>query len=236
MSIDLRAVGHDSVETVSKGVHYRIENVFGRVSDRDPGPQVFLVQQGANDTTAPHYHGVPQFQVFTGGAGNFGRSPVEMPAIHYADAWTSYGPIAAGTAGIDYFTARVNPDVGANYMPESRATKPHKSGRHFTVALIDGVSPNAGASDRFRTLIELHDDGLAAYEVQLAAGESLDLPELTGSGRLVTIVDGSLLLHGNEYAQWSWGHVTDATSTALCAAGAAGARVLCFDYPTAAQQ
>jgi hypothetical protein len=230
MTIDLRSLGTDAVETVSKDVHYRVENVFGRVTERQDGPQVFLVRQGANDTTAPHYHEVPQYQVFTGGSGRFGRAEVEMPAIHYADAWTSYGPIVAGSEGIDYFTARVSSDVGANYMPESRLKKTHRSGRHFTIGL-DGGTPETGG---IQILIDRHDDGLAAYRIDLEPGESLEPPEFVGSGRLITVLGGSLFSDGREFAQWSWGHVTDAGTVPGCTAGAAGASVLCFDYPTRA--
>ncbi|MET7992219.1 hypothetical protein ABZU76_15060 [Amycolatopsis sp. NPDC005232] len=226
MLIRLRESAEDTVETIGKGdVHYRVDNVFGHVTENRPGPQVFLVHQAAGDITAPHYHAVPQFQVFTTGEGRFGRSSVTTPAIHYADAWTSYGPIIAGERGIDYFTARVHADVGAKYMPESRKLKPHRSGRHFTVTLA--ASPRPG----LRTLIEPHDDGLAAYQCSITAGQSLKLPAPRGSGRLLTILTGTLLAGGHHFAQWSWGHVEDAAASAGWVAGAEGATVLCFDYP-----
>ena len=137
MAIQMVPAAHETVETLGKGdVHYRVDNFFGSVVEKGLGPQVFLVHQAPGDVTAPHFHGVPQFQVFTGGEGAFGRAELHSPALHYADAWTSYGPIVAGPTGIEYFTARVHSDVGAGWMPEARKDKLQKSGRHFTIYSI----------------------------------------------------------------------------------------------------
>jgi hypothetical protein len=206
---------------------YTVDNVFGNVFKKLDGPQVFHVHQFAFNVTDPHFHEVAQFQVFTAGHGLLGRKPVQTPALHYADAWTSYGPIAAGAHGIHYFTARVRADVGAKYMPESRLGKRERSRRHFTVDLL--ASDAAPCS--LRSVLPEQEDGLAAYEVRAAPGELLALPVLRGSGRLVTVLHGSVVTAGEEWAQWSWG--LEVGSTRDCQAGANGAAVLCLDYPRA---
>ena len=163
--------------------------------------------------------------MFTVGHGLLGRKPVQAPALHYADAWTSYGPIAAGEHGIHYFTARVRADVGAKYMPESRAEKRERSRRHFTVDLSAGdAAPHSS-----RSLLPEQEDGLAACEVRAAPGKPLDLPALRGSGRLVAVLHGSVVTADGEWTQWSWGR--EVGSTLDCRAGANGAAVLSRDYP-----
>jgi hypothetical protein len=205
---------------------YTVDNVFGSVFDKHDGPQVFHVHQLPLNVTDPHFHEVSQFQVFTGGDGRLGRHPVPSRAVHYADAWTSYGPIVAGEHGIDYFTARFRADVGANYMPESRALKQKRSRRHFTVELSKGDVAPASA----RSLLPEQEDGLAAYEIGIDAGASLELPRLFGSGRLMTVLGGSLVTAQGEWAEWTWGR-DEGGSAIDCRAGAAGAIVLCLDFP-----
>jgi hypothetical protein len=206
---------------------YTVDNVFGSVFEKFDNPQVFYVHQCALNVTDPHFHEVAQFQVFTAGDGLLGRKPVQTPALHYADAWTSYGPIVAGEHGIHYFTARAQADVGAKYMPESRSEKRERSKRHFTVDLS---ASDAGPRSQ-RSLLPEQEDGLAAYEVRAAPGKLLDPPVLRGSGRLVTVLDGSVVTAEGEWTQWSWG--LEVGSMLDCRAGANGAAVLCLDYPLA---
>jgi len=229
MTLTMTRGPRESVQTVGKGdVSYRVDNLFGSVVERADGPQVFHVHQGAHDVTAPHFHGVPQFQVFTGGDGMFGRAAVAVPALHYADAWTAYGPIVAGPSGIDYFTARVHSDVGAGWMPEERKSKPHKSGRHFTVDLAAVLRHSFVGP---KPLIGEHEDGLAATLVTLQEHDRLELPPVGGSGRLLTLLAGALVVDGQTYGEWAWGHASVGSGgTALHASGA-GATVLCCDYP-----
>lgn len=224
--LGFRPVSTEKTATEGKGgAQYVVDSVFGNVLAKDSGPQVFLVHQAPEQTTHPHYHHVPQFQVFTGGTGSFGRKEVAVPTVHYADAYTTYGPIVSGSDGIDYFTARINSDRGAHYMPESKAEKTTKSGRHFTFALEPAAAPGSSI------LIEPQDDGLAAWDITLGAGQSVEVPRSTGAGRLVTVMAGSLVDDdGGEFGQGAWGNVSP-DGAGHASAGRAGARILCLDFP-----
>ena len=83
-------------------------------------PQGFLVQQPPGSVTKPHFHEVNQFQVFVGGGGKLGKRAAGPLTVQYAGAHSPYGPIAAGDAGVTYFTLRAAWDPGAKYMPQSR--------------------------------------------------------------------------------------------------------------------
>ncbi|TAK69430.1 MAG: hypothetical protein EPO13_05955 [Actinomycetota bacterium] len=231
--MDLRSLERDGVLT--SNLRYRITNLFGDVEANAPGPQVFRVEQGAGQTTAPHYHAVPQFQVLDGRPGRFGRAEVSAPTIHYADPWTTYGPIVGGDAGLSYFTARMASDTGAHFMPESRHEKPQRSGRHFTVSLAPADAGEAQEGAVLDVLIEAQPDGLAAYRVRLAPGNGIELPACTGIGRLVAVVSGSLVDAGREFGLWSWGYAATVDDRAI-SAGSDGATVLCLDYPAAGAQ
>jgi hypothetical protein len=80
-------------------------------------PDAYLVEQGPGVTLPPHFHVANEFQVILSGAGTFGHEPVAAMAVHYAGAYSPYGPILAGPEGIGYLTLRASYDPGARTMP-----------------------------------------------------------------------------------------------------------------------
>jgi hypothetical protein len=54
----------------------------------------------------PHFHSVDQYQVVVRGVARSGKHPMCSGDFHYADAYTSYGPIVAGEGGLAFFTLR----------------------------------------------------------------------------------------------------------------------------------
>lgn len=86
-------------------------------SGQDPrlSPTVFLVEQPANTTLKTHFHGENQFQVFVRGSGSIGRETISPMTVHYAGAYTGYGPLLSGPEGLFYFTIR------AVFRPAPRA-------------------------------------------------------------------------------------------------------------------
>ena len=77
-------------------------------SGDDPtlSPTVALIEQPAGFEFMPHFHRQNQFQVFVGGSGSLGRHALAPVVVHYAGAYTGYGPLLAGPEGIQYFTLR----------------------------------------------------------------------------------------------------------------------------------
>src|SRR5688572_4558174 len=58
-------------------------------------PLAFVVRSPPASVLEPHFHTVDQFQVITDGRALFGRHPVRVGTVHYADAYSPYGPILA---------------------------------------------------------------------------------------------------------------------------------------------
>jgi len=85
-----------------------------------PHPVAFLVEKGPGAVTRPHFHQADQFQVVVAGRGMLGDHDFSDGAVHYADAYSAYGPIVAGKSGIWWFTLRNRWDPGARYMPAER--------------------------------------------------------------------------------------------------------------------
>jgi len=227
----MSSIARRTVEVVGRNsVHFRVESFLGDSTQLLPGPQVFLVHQGSNSVLDAHFHAVPQFQLFTRGEATLGRKPIATPVVHYADPWTTYGPISSGDSGIDYFTIRMQADVGASFMPEARAGKP-RSGRNLSVALDLALGEGSCAS---RTLLSDASDGLALHRVAVAPGDHPVLPQMTGAGRLFTIVAGALAIDDRQYGEGTWGRAPDPSLDAA-RAGRSGAQLLCFDFPRQAR-
>ena len=82
-------------------------------------PQAFLVEMPEpGSVIPPHFHREDEFQVVVAGNGSLGKHALEGVAVHFADAYTPYGPIRVGPAGLTFFTLRARADPGAEYMPD----------------------------------------------------------------------------------------------------------------------
>src|SRR5678816_3651970 len=81
-------------------------NVTGGSGDAELSPTVFLVEQAPNVSLRTHFHRQNQFQIFVRGSGTIGRHPLGPLMVHYAGAYSGYGPLVAGPEGLAYFTLR----------------------------------------------------------------------------------------------------------------------------------
>ena len=191
-STDLQAI-----EDEYQARRVRITNYCGARGQATPGPQIFLVDYPGKPGVAvrPHFHSVDQFQVFWKGD-RVGRHAIRPYFVHYADAYTPYGPIVDAGDGVTYLTVRARPESGPKYMPESRSQRPARSGgRHFTVQSEPGSVPaGRGAAE---WLLGPFDDGLAIRVAWLLAGEELPPGQPTGDGTVYVLLEGALAEPGS---------------------------------------
>ena len=103
------------------GLKYYRQDYFEREIDDSRSPQSYLIKQLPNITNPLHFHVQNQFQVFIEGSGYFGRHTIGPYIVHYAGAYTGYGPIVAGPLGLDYLTLRSMHDPGAKFLPEKKS-------------------------------------------------------------------------------------------------------------------
>jgi len=185
------------------GRNRAVEFNQGRAPDHGMDfPQCFLVEQQPNQVADPHFHLIDQFQVVVGGNAMFGKRPVSGVAIHYANAYTPYGPIAAGPEGIHYITMRNRWDSTlAHFMPKARDEL--KPGRRRHV-LVDPVSPAdanalaALASPGTQDLHATEEDGLGIWRYRIPGGQAVDGPDPSkGAGQYWLVLSGGLIA-GNE--------------------------------------
>ena len=86
------------------------------------GPQAFLVKMHEpGSVIPPHFHVEDEFQVVVAGGGSLGKHALEGVAVHFAEAYTPYGPIRTGPDGLVFFTQRAIRACTRRSGPPSRA-------------------------------------------------------------------------------------------------------------------
>jgi hypothetical protein len=181
-------------------------------------PMAFLVEQDADAVVGAHYHQADQFQVMVGGAGRLGTHDVEPGAVHFAGAWTAYGPLRADYDGLQYFTLRNGWDPGARYMefPENRATLRAQPRLHREMV------GNPVASD----------DGLCVCRYNLREGEHVTGPDpADGAGQFWLVLRGTMVRDRIVLPERSCVFTYPDEPTFVATAGAMGLTVQVMQFP-----
>lgn len=203
--------------------------------DAELSPQSFLVEQAANSTILSHFHIQNQFQVVVGGSGSLGRHMLKPLAVHYAGAYTGYGPVVAGPKGLHYMTLRPMSDPGANFLPEARGALVRGPKRHYTSEALPRLKADelrALRAPRVTDIEPLQDDGLAVVQYALPPHASCAaLAPATGGGQFMLVVGGSLR-HGDATLAFCENLFISADEPAYeLHAGEQGAEVLLLQCP-----
>jgi hypothetical protein len=220
--------------TSDDGSFHRLTGYLGDARELQDGPQGFLVEhfpppnvrEDRAIVSHPHYHRVRQFQLIVhGDRPMFGKRYLEPIAFHYTDPSTPYGPIWAGKGGVGYFTLRARADVGQYKMPGEQERLLPSPRRNIAVQ----VGP---AGTEVETLIESHDDGLAAWYLRLAAGTELTAPSGEGGGgQYLVLVRGTALSDGGELPERSLIWVGAEEQAPSLVGGVDGAEVVVLQFP-----
>lgn len=196
---------------------------------REHGAEAFYSESlGAGAITRAHFHEVDQFQLFVEGRQRVGSRVVEPVTLHYADAFTPYGPIVGDDSGVHYLTYRAHPDPGARFMPESRGLRQRLGGRHATV----GVPMHGDGDGEWAELVEPRSDGLGAAARSLAPGDgAVDARPVRGALRALVVVGGTWSLGGREHPMLSSVVVAPGEPPMRLCAGSSGLTVVSLDFP-----
>lgn len=159
-------------------------------------PTVFLVEQPPDTSLVSHFHRQNQFQLFVDGAGSIGRESLGPVTVHYAGAYTGYGPLLSGPAGIKYFTIRAVCEAGFTPISEAKEKMLRGPKRHANSKPLPPLTAAALAaltSTQEQTLIETGDDGMGAHLTRLPPGAAFHPAQVAGSeGRFLFVTAGTL--------------------------------------------
>jgi hypothetical protein len=209
---------------------------LGVRKDPSSGPEAFLCDCPPGGGIDSHFHAIDQFQVMYGGPGTYyQRHELPKTLLHYADAYTVYGPFGAGPeSGMRFFTLRPVASELHGGMPEHRADLLYRGERHFEYDLDKLLDEGAPAKGEVTvdTLIEEKADGLAAYLLRIGAGAAATPPkgELR-TGRYTVVLEGELSYEGRSFGPTSLGWSSGEIEEMALHGGPGGAAVLFLYLP-----
>jgi len=232
-----RATRH--ARTLPNGFSFHRSEWMEGGDDASLSPTVFLVEQPAGAVLAPHFHMQNQYQVVVAGHGRLGAHEVAAGSVHYAGAFTGYGPIVAGPEGLSYFTVRAVRESGANFIETSRDKMVRGPKRH-----VQGP-PLATASDgellaltvpRCEHLIPAQADQLGACVWSLPPGASIEAPPPAPGGQFHFAMAGTLR-HGPAWlGGWESRYLSALEPACRLEAGPRGLQVLVLQMPAKAAE
>lgn len=217
----------------------------GPFAARDPaskedGPQCFRVEQPPGSVVEPHFHVADEFQLIALGGGRLGRHGLAELDIHYAGAYTPYGPIVADAEdGVVYFTLRPRRDPGALFLPAEREKLKPAIKRFFMAEQDTGaVEPTALAALESPSLVAAYGPDVtsaAAWRATLGAGQRLTPPKPGGDGYFIIVTGGGWVYQGEILPQWSCGFAAQGETPPELLAGPNGLDAVIMQFPTRAR-
>ncbi|MES2415446.1 MAG: hypothetical protein V4614_16730 [Pseudomonadota bacterium] len=206
---------------------------------RSLSPHSFLLEQPPNIILESHFHRNNQFQLFVEGEGTIGRHSIGPVMIHYAGAYTGYGPLISGPQGLKYFTLRRVREDGYIPVSERKAKmlpgpKRHASSKSWQPLSFDVLECLSRSESH--VLIPTGFDGLCANAIRLPPAAELHSGHTQRSeGQFVFVVLGSL--NGEDISMERWEHIFVPASDPFpnLKAGARGCELLVFSLPSHAE-
>jgi hypothetical protein len=196
-------------------------------------PTVFLAEQPPNYTLETHFHRQNQFQLFVDGSATIGRTPIAPVTVHYAGAYTGYGPLVSGPEGVKYFTIRPVFDTGIIPATQARDKMVRGPKRHAQTTLgapwtEDALSALTQTQDRYALEPER---GLAVRHLRLPASARREVPHVDGSASLfVVVLAGTASIGGQALGLWESAFATS-DETLTLQAGSHGVEIVVLHVP-----
>jgi rubredoxin len=202
-------------------------------------PQAFMVQYDPNRTSRAHFHHVDQFQIVVDGKGKIGRHDLAPYAVHFARAFTPYGPLAASPEGMTFLTLRRSHDPGAQRLPESKPkleAVPDRRPWQITCDAAFGSQGMPQSGVLVQPIADIKDEGgLATYAVTMSPNAMAYAPDPSRSqGQFLIVLEGSLLYDEKEHKGLTVVSIDPHERQFQMEAGAQGLKGLILSFPMVA--
>jgi rubredoxin len=176
---------------------------FRATRDTPDAPTASLnrYEGGESRYSAAHFHEVDQFQIIMEGSGEFGRHHVEPYYVHFARAYTPYGPLQSDKdTGWGFIVLRSHFDSGAQRFPgslEKLKQIPDRKPWQVT-AKVGFPAPTGDVS--VKDVTEIKDEqGLFTRTITMTPNARTTAPDPSvGDGQYVVVVKGSLIYENKE--------------------------------------
>jgi hypothetical protein len=197
-AIPSEALAGNAVQVSPEGAS--ATDFIGRRAETSGHPLAFLVNGPPAYVIPPHFHEIDQYQIFVGGSATLGRHAVLPGSVHYADAYTPYGPITATEDGFNYLTLRPKSIIGYHEMPAGGPLlKPVNEARGRRGRMMVADIASAQPRETARESLFAEDDGIAAYRLSAAPGETLPQPDVDHGGAYYVVLEGEIAVAGLSY-------------------------------------
>lgn len=210
---------------------------FFRASPDTPdAPTAFLAQYDPGDRSCTHFHAVDQFQILVKGKGQLGRHAVSPYYVHFARAYTPYGPLHADEeTGWTFMTLRTRFDPGAQRLPGALPKLQQVKDRNPWQITTPAAFPARGSGVSLQEISDIKDDrGLFVSSLTMAPGRrTVAPPASNGAGQYVIVVKGSLWHEGIERRALTVVFVKPDEEAFPIHAGPQGLEALILNFPQA---
>ena len=235
VKLALKQTEHFKYHEHTNGLKYFRHDYFASEPDSEYSPQSYLIQQLPGVINPLHFHQQNQFQVFIEGSGSFGKHAVEPYIVHYAGAFTGYGPIVAGATGLHYLTLRSSRDPGAKFLPAQMDEFRKGPKHHYTTPSMKPMELadlNQLKDTNFRWEHLDLPSGLGVGELQLAPDHAYDLKvPNNSSGIFVVVMQGSLIENTHTLSKNENMYISQQIETYTIQAMQGGAHLLVLQMP-----
>jgi rubredoxin len=208
-------------------------------SDSPDSPVALLTEGDVSRHIKPHWHMVDQFQVIVSGNGTLGRHKISPYCVHFARAYTPYGPVVDdGKSGVGFLTLRAHFDPGPNYVPASRNKlkqipdrRPWQISRKAEFPVLSDATAAEGVA--LREIPDMKDErGLFAYSITMAPKVRTTAPDPAGGdGQYLVIVKGGMWYAGKEHKCFTIVFIEPHERPFDLHAGRAGLEALILNFP-----
>lgn len=199
-------------------------------------PVAFQVELKSGGFADAHFHQVDQFQlVQTCPGGRFGQMQVdEQPLLHFAAACSAYGPLAAGTQPLRFYTLRNGYDDGIKFVPQERPEAYRRPGRKAKSA--HGRVPHRASTAVSKMLevpvIPQENSGLFATYLQVPNGQPCaQFDPRMSRGQYWLVMGGSCEFNDKEAREGDVAFVAPEDAPLKVRAGPDGVSVLLMQFP-----
>jgi rubredoxin len=207
---------------------------FRATVDTPDAPSAFLARYDPGDKSCTHYHAVDQFQILVQGKGTLGRHAVAPYYVHFARAYTPYGPLHADKdTGWTFMTLRTRYDAGAQRLPGALEKLKQVADRRPWQVTTTATFPAPGQAVSLQEIPDIKDDrGLFTCSLTMAPGARAVTPDPSGGdGQYVVVVKGSLLHDRKEHKALTVVFVKPEEEAFHIHAGPDGLEALVLNFP-----
>ncbi len=202
--------------------------------DSDESPTVFMIEQPSGSTIPKHFHRQNQFQLFFAGRGRIGGHEIAPMTIHYAGAFTGYGPLVAGPEGLHYFTIRAIYEEGANILPDAASQilrgprRGGQAGPFVPESSLRLFSPGS----KIEQILPVDCEGMSVWRARLSPGDTIRVgvaPNLAGV--FVFLIAGGAVHGDQSLVPLEHMFASSPVSEVELEAGGDGADILVLEMP-----